>query len=76
MIIFVIAGDLVQLLLHHDEFGDCFFFYCRCITTVSYVYGLHGTVLSVHTVYSTVRTIGWCITTVSCACTIPVHAVW
>lgn len=23
---FVIAGDLVQLLLHHDEFGDCFFF--------------------------------------------------
>jgi hypothetical protein len=32
------------------------FFNCRCVTTVPYVYGLHGTVVSVHVVYSTVRT--------------------
>jgi hypothetical protein len=40
------------------------------------VYGLHGTVVSVQAVYSSIRTIGWCITAVSCACTIPVHAAW
>ncbi len=51
---FVIAGNLVQLLFHHDEFGDCFL-YCRCITSILYVYGLPGTVVSVHVVFSTVR---------------------
>lgn len=25
-----------RLWLHHDEFGDRFFSYCRCVTTVSY----------------------------------------
>jgi hypothetical protein len=32
------------------------FLYHRCVTTVLYVYDLHGTVVSVHTVYSTVCT--------------------
>ncbi len=72
---FYFSRDFVHLFVHHDEFDDCFF-YCQCVTTVLYAYGLHGTVVSVHAVYSTVRTIGWCITTVSCACTIPVHPGW
>ncbi len=32
------------------------FLYCRCVTTVLYVYHVHGKVISVHAVYSTVCT--------------------
>ncbi len=55
---FVIAGDLVQLLFHHDEFGDCFF--CTVGASEPYrmhvQYGLQGTAASVHPLYSTVFT--------------------
>ena len=44
--------------MHHDEFGDCFFLtvgaslpHCMHVQ-----YGLHGAVVSVHLLYSTVRT--------------------
>ena len=49
---FFFFHDFVHLFVHHEEFCDC----CRCVTTVPYLYGLHGTVVSVHVVYSTVRT--------------------
>lgn len=83
---FFTAGDSVQLLLHHDEFGDCFFLlllhqYCivcvwaawyssfrtrsvqyrlhhwlvyhYCTVLCAYIIPVHGTVVSVHPVYST-----------------------
>jgi hypothetical protein len=97
---FVIAGNLVQLLFHHDEFGDCFctvgasLLYCMCMaclirwfpytwSTVPFVlwlvyhyhivcmyycsrYTVHGTVASVHPLYSTQVLFSlpsrWCVT--------------
>jgi hypothetical protein len=56
---FVIVGDLVvELLLHPDEFGDCFS--CSLLVHnnhIVHMYGLHSIVVFVHPVYSTVYTI-------------------
>ena len=50
----VIVGDVAELILH-IEFGDDF----SCLLSVRHyrivcMYGLHGTAVSVHPVYSTV----------------------
>jgi len=36
IVVVFFSPDFVHLFVHHDEFGDCFF-YCRCVTTVLYV---------------------------------------
>ena len=77
IVLFVIVGDLVQLLLHQqDELGDCFFitvgaslWYCMHVWAAWYR-SLHTRGLQYH-LYE-----GCCLTTVSCACTTPVHAAW
>ncbi len=53
---FFFSHDFVHKFVHHEEFGGDCFFYCRCVITVPYVFGLHGTVVSLHAVYSTVCT--------------------
>ena len=56
---FVIVGDLVvELMLHPDQFCDCFS--CSLLLQnyrIVCIYGLHGTVVFVHPMYSTVFTI-------------------
>jgi hypothetical protein len=72
---FVIADDLVQLLFHHDEEGDCFFalllnHYCIVRVPPAW-YCSFGTRGLQYRLYD-----DWCTITVLSACTTPVHAAW
>jgi hypothetical protein len=70
---FIIVGDVVDLSLHLDEFGDGL----SCLLLVHHypivcTYGLHGMAVSVHPVFSTVCTM----VGVALPYCVHVHATW